>query len=308
MQRTDAVHGALMASAFGLAYLVPFELLLLSYVVLGPAHYLTEISWLHDRKYFVPHRGVALGLALIAVVAALIDNASWFGFVMWAAFIVCLLVAATSTAGEGAVLMMIATAVTLPMAISGQSLAVIGILLPTLVHVSLFTLVFMTLGACRSGSRAQAGLIAGYLVAITCILAVPPSAATGIPAFVQASQDYFGNVAPALGRLFGIPGLKLDSRLTGLLAFVYTYHYLNWFIKADVIRWYKIPRPRLALVAGASAAATALYFYDYGIGFLVLLALSLVHVVLEFPLNGLALRELGGLAGRGVKQMLQQRT
>jgi hypothetical protein len=307
MQRTDAVHGALMACAFGLAYLVPFELLLLSYVVLGPAHYLTEISWLHDRKYFVPHRGVALGLALVAVVAALIDNASWFGFVMWAAFIVCVLVAATSTAGEGAVLMMIATAMTLLMAISGQSLAVIGILLPTLVHVSLFTLVFMTLGACRSGSRAQAGLIAGYLAAITCILVAPPSPATGIPAFVQASQDYFGNVAPALGRLFGIPGLKLDSRLTGLLAFVYTYHYLNWFIKADVIRWYKIPRPRLALVAGASAAATALYFYDYGTGFMVLLALSLVHVVLEFPLNGLALRELGGVAGRALKQMLQQR-
>ena len=37
----------------------------------------------------------------------------------------------------------------------GSSLAVIGILIPTLIHVSLFTLVFMTLGAFApaAGSR-----------------------------------------------------------------------------------------------------------------------------------------------------------
>src|SRR5437879_1378671 len=46
-----------MLLALGLTYLLPFELLLLSYVVLGPAHYATEISWLHDRKYFLPQRG-----------------------------------------------------------------------------------------------------------------------------------------------------------------------------------------------------------------------------------------------------------
>jgi len=37
------------------------------------------------------------------------------------------------------------------------------------------------------------------------------------------------------------------------------------------------------LVAAASVASTALYFYDYAFGFTVLLALSLVHIVLEFP-------------------------
>src|ERR1700732_1254390 len=105
MRANDAVHLGLMLFAFAAAYLVPFELLLLAYVVLGPAHYFTEISWLHDRSYFLPHRGIAL--------AAI-------------------------------------------MASSGSSLAVIGILIPTLVHVSLFTLVFMTLGAWRSKSRVQA--------------------------------------------------------------------------------------------------------------------------------------------------------
>jgi hypothetical protein len=71
MRITDATHLGLMLSTLGLAYLVPFELLLLAYVVLGPAHYATEISWLHDRKYFLPQRSVALALALIAIAAAL---------------------------------------------------------------------------------------------------------------------------------------------------------------------------------------------------------------------------------------------
>ena len=307
MRATDAVHLGLMLFALGATYLVPFELLLLSYVILGPAHYFTEISWLHDRKYFLPHRSVPIVLAFVAVIAALIDHASWFGFVMWSAFVVCALFAAASAA-QGSVVFMIAIALTAVMYASGSSLAVLGILLPTLIHVSLFTLVFMLLGAYRSGSKAQALLIVIYLMAIGLILLMPPSASMQIPAFAQAGQDYFGNVAPALGRLLGIADLRLDTRLTSLLAFVYAYHYLNWFIKADVIRWADIPRTRLALVAAASAASTALYFYDYAFGFTVLLALSLVHIVLEFPLDSLALRQLGAAVGQGVTQMAHRRT
>jgi hypothetical protein len=56
MRANDVVHLALMLGALAAAYPLPFELLLLSYAILGPAHYFTEISWLHDRGYFLPHR------------------------------------------------------------------------------------------------------------------------------------------------------------------------------------------------------------------------------------------------------------
>ena len=304
---TDAIHLGLMLAALGITYLVPFELLLLSYVVLGPAHYFTEISWLHDRKYFLPHRGVPIVLAAVAVIAALVDNASWFGFVMWGAFVVCALLVAATTALQGTALIMVAIWLTIVMAMNGSSLAVLGILLPTLIHVSLFTLVFMALGAYRSGQKVQWLLIAIYLAAVALILIVPPTAASIVPSFAKAAHDYFANVGPALGRLFQIPGVVLDTRLVSLLAFVYTYHYLNWFIKAEVIRWADISRGRLAIVVAASAASTALYFYDYAYGFSVLLALSLAHIVLEFPLNGLALRQLGGAIGQSVAKAVQQR-
>jgi hypothetical protein len=192
------------------------------------------------------------------------------------------------------------------MGMGGSSLAVLGILLPTLIHVSLFTLVFMLLGAYRSGSKAQAVLIIVYLAAIALIVIIPPSAETLIPKFAEVGREYFANVGPALSRLFGISGLRFDTRLTSLLAFIYTYHYLNWFIKADVVRWNDMSKTRLALVAFLSAASTGLYFYNYAFGFSILLALSLLHVVLEFPLNSLALRQLGAATGHGVRQRLQR--
>jgi hypothetical protein len=306
MRITDAVHLGLMLAALALTYLVPVELLLLAYVVLGPAHYATEISWLHDRKYFLPQRGIALGLAAIAVVAAAIDNATWFGVVMWGAFVACALMVAT-TALQAMVLFIGAIALTAFMLAHGASLSVLGVLLPTLIHVSLFTLVFMAVGAYRSGQKVQWALIAIYLAAVALILVMPPSAATLVPSFAKAAHDYFASVAPALGGLFGIPELSLDNRLVSLLAFVYTYHYLNWFIKAEVIRWADVSRGRLAIVAAASAASTALYFYDYAYGFSVLLALSLAHIVLEFPLNSIALRQLGAAVGQSVSKAVHQR-
>jgi hypothetical protein len=301
MRTNDAIHLGLMLLALAAAYLVPFELLLLAYVVLGPAHYFTEISWLHDRSYFLPHRGIAVALAALAIAAALIDNATWFGFAMWGALIVCAMLAATKSAAEGTLLFMIAIGIAAIMYAGDTSLAVAGILIPTLIHVSLFTLVFMALGAWRAQSRTQALLIVVYLAAIAAILLAPPTAEIRIASFAQAAKEYFGNVGPALSRLFGIRGLQLDTRLTSLLAFVYTYHYLNWFIKADVIRWADIPKVRLVLLVAASAAATALYFYDYAFGFTFLLALSLVHILLEFPLDALALRQLGAALGSGLR-------
>jgi hypothetical protein len=39
----------------------------------------------------------------------------------------------------------------------------------------------------------------------------------------------------------------------------------------------------------------------------VLLALSLIHVVLEFPLNSMAVRQLGAAVGQSVKQKAHRR-
>jgi len=185
-----------------------------------------------------------------------------------------------------------AAAITAVMAAAGVPFVLAAILLPTFVHVCVFTLIFMVMGALRAQSAMQLGIVAVYLTGIALILAVPPSTQTVIPALARIGAENFGGVAVALGRLAGVPDLQFGGRITGLLSFVYTYHYLNWFIKADVIKWTAIPRGRLIVIAALSIASTALYFYDYEIGLAVLLFVSLTHVLLEFPLNGLAIYQL----------------
>ena len=58
-ERLDAINIGLMLLSCAVAVIIPLELFLFSYAILGPLHYLTEISWLHDRKYFLPRRSIA---------------------------------------------------------------------------------------------------------------------------------------------------------------------------------------------------------------------------------------------------------
>ena len=49
------------------AYILPFELFLFSYAVLGPLHYLTEISWLDKKSYFLKSKKDIWLLVLIVL-------------------------------------------------------------------------------------------------------------------------------------------------------------------------------------------------------------------------------------------------
>lgn len=53
------------------ALILPFEVFLLSYAILGPLHYLTEISWLHDRQYFAPKKLDWIPIALLGLLILL---------------------------------------------------------------------------------------------------------------------------------------------------------------------------------------------------------------------------------------------
>lgn len=70
-----------------------------------------------------------------------------------------------------------------------------------------------------------------------------------------------------------------------LIAFAYTYHYLNWFSKTSIIKWHEVSRNRIVVIALAWLASLALYAYDYDTGMAVLYFISALHVMLEFPLN-----------------------
>ena len=49
----DKLNLVLIIVSLALAFWLPFELFLMAYAVLGPLHYLTETNWIRDKAYFI---------------------------------------------------------------------------------------------------------------------------------------------------------------------------------------------------------------------------------------------------------------
>lgn len=290
----------------------PFETLLLAYAVLGPLHYMTEISWLHDRDYFLPRRrdawplwvgGAGLILALILIAGTggeslhrAVGNGALFALFGFA----LVMVLTPSWPKRLLALAALAPACLLLARGAGFADSLAGYI-PTVIHVYVFTGLFMMLGWLRRPSRDSAGALAAYLLCpLLCWLAPLDwsAAASG-----WAERAFVGTLSSINTLILGDAGIALDRTqliehpasilVTRVLALAYLYHYLNWFSKVEVIGWARISPKRGALIVTLWVFAVGFYFHDYALGFLLLLTLSFLHVVLEFPLNHRSFREIG---------------
>ncbi len=313
--RLDFANIGLMVFSFAVAMYLPFELFLFSYAVLGPAHYLTEIAWLHQRKYFTHGPRDYMALVLLAALAALIfltltteSLSAWrpksdipFNTLMYVAFAGALLMAVV----KNAFYRFIGVALLLVCATFSKSyLLFFSFFLPTLVHVYLFTGCFILYGALRSRSW-PALLSLGVFVACPVVFFLLKPAGSAASSYAAASYQMFEGVNLTLIDRLHLdlgstpdPHQRIYASTAGLVvmrfvAFAYTYHYLNWFSKTSIIQWHQMPRPRLAVIAGIWLASLALYWYDYATGLKWLFFLSLGHVFLEFPLNHLTFINIG---------------
>lgn len=310
--RLDQLNIGLMLASCVAAFALPFELFLFAYAVLGPLHYLTEISWLHDRGYFIDRGdrggwrqpralwlalvGLALAVMLLGIVSERLLGSPmspvWeiglFYLVALAAGLLAFRVNAMLAAGivvlAGAVLVLFS---------DSTAYRLLAFLVITIVHVLVFTAAFLLHGALRSRSRWGMASVSVYLACIASFFVLVP-AATAAGDYVRQSYQPFETLNMELIRLFGLgPGSALreiyetpaGATVMRLIAFAYTYHYLNWFTKTSVIGWHRMPRARGAAIIVLWLAALAFYLWDYLLGFFVLAALSVLHVMLELPLN-----------------------
>jgi hypothetical protein len=178
--------------------------------------------------------------------------------------------------------------------------------LVTIVHVLVFTAAFVLYGALKSRSRSGLISLAVFVVCVASFFVFMP-AGTAPPEPLRRAYSFFEPLNLQLAALFGLPPASIYESSTGLavmrlIAFAYTYHYLNWFSKTSIIRWHQVPRARAIGIVALWVLAVALYLVDYSLGLAVLYAASLLHVLLEFPLDiqtfaGIG-RELRGLIGR----------
>ena len=179
----------------------------------------------------------------------------------------------------------------------------VGVLLPTLIHVFGFTLLFMVAGA-RRRSDPLAWLNIGLLAGATGLIWTFPFS-SGVPQVSSSAMEIyasngFHSLHSALLSATRKEDLQVFSfgdetlfRLQIFIAFAYVHHYLNWFIKTDLIGWHRDLQLRhwVGLV-GVWAACMTLFAVDYRLGALGILSLSFLHVILEFPLNVQSVRTL----------------
>ena len=170
------------------AFFLPFETFLLAYAFLGPLHYLTEISWLHDRQYFTKGKYDFIPLLLIGVALSYAAFAKDFDFNidfykefvalnLFDKLLVLALFSSLLFAFVKNLFVKIIAILFIFIFISGwlapenasensKSTTIFALtsLLPTLIHVYLFTGLFMLFGALKSRSKTGLLSVAAFLI------------------------------------------------------------------------------------------------------------------------------------------------
>ena len=190
------------------AFFLPFETFLLAYAFLGPLHYLTEISWLHDRQYFTKGKYDFVPLLLIGVALSYAAFAKDFEFNidfykefvalnLFDKLLVLALFSSLLFAFVKNLVVKIIAILFIFIFISGwlapenapensKSTTIFALtsLVPTLIHVYLFTGLFMLFGALKS--RSKTGLLS-----VLAFIIIPIYLVYGLP--VTPKKNYISD-------------------------------------------------------------------------------------------------------------------
>ncbi len=280
---------AMLASAC-LALVIPFELVLLSYAILGPAHYLTEISWLNERQYFTLKKYDYLTIAIIIPLCLLLGRS--YADLIYYSFGLSFILLALKTSVNRLLAFIILVIAGYFLLSNNLLRTIFGLYVPTLIHVYIFTGAFILSGALKDK------LISGYVAlfmfilcpVLLCVLFTNYHPAT--TAWAMGNYGYFRNLNTTTLRSQGVNIYTNTASivLTRVIAFAYTYHYINWFSKTRIIKWHRVTTKRAFIIGLLWAVSVGLYFYNYRLGIKWLFILSLIHVILEFPLNQLSFK------------------
>ena len=315
--------GLIIISLFIAVYL-PFKLFLFSYAILGPLHYLTQINWLHERNYFIKSKNywtvtfiiIAVLLSIYPIfkfiniglsdtfdkVLAFIGKQTNIFLITGFLFAISLIFFKKSKYLIIGLSLAILIAILLKTSVPDYVI-LIGVFLPTIIHVYIFTLLFILYGAIKSKSKYGIYLaISLFLIPfIICFISIEPMqkipTQETLNTYKSSNMIYlhfyiakmFEDISESNFRLFSVIGFRVQI----FIAFAYTYHYLNWFSKISIIGWKKnITKKKGVFILALWILSISLYIYDFKIGFIALLFLSFLHVFLEFPLNILTIKEL----------------
>lgn len=303
LDQINYVNIMLMLLSAIAAVILPFEVFLFSYAILGPLHYLTEISWLHDKSYFskfrsdfIPFVFLAIGIFLVSYIFT--NQVRWVTSFVFLSAALALVIIYIEKWLYRLFFMLFATFLLILFYKYEFFRLIFMVYTPTIIHVYLFTGLFILYGALKSKSKS--GYISLIVFLICTLLVVLPVVQVSYQPSAFAIKNFYSflnlnftilqNIGyNDLATVNGAYKSTIGIMVMRFIAFAYTYHYLNWFSKTSVIKWHEVSKLRLLTVVFAWLVAISIYVYDYSLGFMVLYLLSFLHVLLEFPLNWITL-------------------
>ncbi len=293
----------LMVFSAALAIAFPFELFLFSFFVLGALHYLTEISWLEKKQFFIKSKMQILALILLVISIGIYHfyTQPWFIDTLNIMLSV-LVVLAISLALTNKVWIHIISVCIGFFAVYGLKLyqteaylVIFSVFLPSIIHITIFTFVFILSGVQKE--RSLTGILSlvtfvvlsfmyFFIPTHTLAFSVTPFAKDLYFEFIVLNKkmsDFFGY--GSINNLEEIYFSATGKTIMQYIAFSYTYHFLNWFSKTSIIKWHEVSKVRLASVFGLYFLILGLCYFNFKLGISLLTILGVLHVYLELPLN-----------------------
>lgn len=194
----------LMLVAGVCAFLRPFETFLFAYAFLGPAHYLTEISWLHDRNYFTKGKydwiflllaGVVITLANFQLLPSLPQGAA--SVIVFVAFFGSLVFVLVKNVAARLGLIVGIVLIGQLFVSSTAFDSIFGTFLPTLIHVFIFTGLFILVGALKSRSLSGFLSLLAFVAVAMSLFYLPVGNGQHVPS--QYVRESYGTLVPLTG-------------------------------------------------------------------------------------------------------------
>ncbi len=290
------------------AFVLPFQTFLFVYAILGPLHYLTEINWLQQRNYFLQDKTNVYYLFVplfmigsIVYIPILFSLKPTIPFLIFFTFLVSIFNSKEKIKlyKNWKFILSIVIGIIATFYFKEYFKTVFSLFLPSLIHVFVFTGIFILSGFLKTKNKWSLVTLMVFLLTSIFLLNFNWNNSI-LEENILSKYQSFEKLNQTLLSIFGEENSTKQSvyfsnfgiKLMQFIAFAYMYHYLNWFSKTSIIQWHKTTKVKIVAIIIIWILSVLLYLYNYKTGLYWLYLLSLTHVILEFPLDITSVKNL----------------
>lgn len=290
------------------AVILPFQTFLFVYAFLGPLHYLTEINWLQQRNYFLQDKTNTYYLFVpifligsIVYIPTLAELKPVIPFLLYFTFLVSIFNSSENSKlyKNWKFILSLIIGIVISFYFKNYFQTVFSVFLPTLIHVFIFTGIFILSGFLKTKNKWSFVTLIVFVLTSVFLLnfnwkisLLETEMLSKYQSFEKLNQTIFSILEENNTTKQSIYSSSFGIKIMQFIAFAYTYHYLNWFSKTSIIQWHKTTKTKITTIIIIWILSVLLYYYNYKTGLYWLYLLSLTHVILEFPLNTTSVKSL----------------